>query len=80
MSATKIALVALSNSRILVTGEAAPESLVGRKVEMPTLMANETAEYTIQSVSRNKETGDVAAWLIREGKDGGHHARLVTKA
>lgn len=75
---TKTALVALANNRILVTGAVAPESLVGRTVTLPTLNANETAEYTIQSVSRNQETGDVAAWVVRAGKDGGHHARIVT--
>lgn len=82
--ATKTNLVALSNSTLLVTGDApltldAAELLVGRTVEMPTLHANEVADYTIESVSRNRETGELTAWMVRAGKRGGHHARFVTK-
>lgn len=84
MAATKTTLVALAANRILVTGIDtltldAAKAMIGRTIEMPTLMANETADYTISDVSRNRETGDFAAWMTRAEKIGGHHAKLVTQ-
>lgn len=84
MNATKTNLVALSATTILVAGGEsltldAAKNLVGRTVEMPTTNANETAIYTVASVSQNRATGDIAAWMIREGHEGGRHAKLVEK-
>lgn len=61
-----------------VTLEAA-QSLVGRQFEFSTKNANETALFTVESVSKNLETGDVAAWMVRPGKIGGRHTRIVSK-
>lgn len=84
MAAAKTALVGLTNDRILVTGSdpltlESARQLVGQRVEMPTRQANETAEFTVESVSQNRETGDLTAWVVRPGLAGGHHARLVAK-
>lgn len=79
MTAT-INLVALSHSTILISELVTLESAkrtIGRTVRMPTLQANETANYKIDSVSRNRETGDIIAWVVQNGNNG-HHARLVS--
>jgi hypothetical protein len=84
MTATKTALVALASDRILYVGPAsldlaAARKLAGSRVEMPTLMANETDWYTMERVSENDMTGDIVAWMVRPGKIGGHHATIVAK-
>ena len=82
MTTTKTALVALDAKTILVTGFDAltldaAKTLVGRTVEMPTLLANETAAYTIASVSQERPAEDIYAWVVRDGQTHGRHARLV---
>lgn len=81
MTTTKLNAVALSADRILITGSTltldTAREIVGRKIQMPTLQANEVADYTVQSVSQNRQTGDIVAYLV--GPNGGRHARIVNE-
>jgi hypothetical protein len=43
-------------------------------------MANETAQFWIESVSQNRETGDIVAWVAMAGGKKAHHADLVAKS
>ena len=74
--------VVLAADRLMLTSGPvtldAARKLVGQEYTMPTLMANETTKYRVESVSQNKETGDVVAWMTSPGR-GGRHVRIVSK-
>ena len=79
-----IELPTAAGTRLLYTGDAltlaAAKAFVGRRIELPTGMSHERAEYTVEGVSQNRETGDVMAWLTRPGVVGGGHYRIVGKS
>ena len=77
---TALSGVVLAADRLMLTSGPvtldAARKLVGQEYTMPTLMANETANYRVESVSQNKETGNVVAWMASPGR-GGRHVRIV---
>lgn len=81
-TATKVTAVALRHDRLLLVG--APLTLenarllVGRQIDMPTRTALETASFAVEQVTQNRETGDIMAWVVRDGGSG-HHARIVAQ-
>lgn len=81
MDTQQVTVVALSNNRLMLAGAELTltecQKLVGRTVPIPTNSANEVADYKIEQVSQNRETGDINAWVVRGGY--GHHARIVAK-
>lgn len=77
MTASKKIQVIDGRSILVADLTTAKAELTGRTVWLNTQMANETAEYTIESVSCNRETGDYAAWVVQAGVVGGKHVRIV---
>jgi hypothetical protein len=76
------AVVLDASTLMLVEGPgtlAAARKLVGQSFMLPTLAANETALYRVESVSQNRETGDVFAWVVRRRRAGGRHVRVVSR-
>lgn len=61
------------------TLEGAETTLTGQKVTLSTRMANETAKFTIESVSYNSDHDEYTAWVVRPGKIGGHHVNVRAK-